>query len=285
MPSIPIETCVLFLGAGVHAPPPPDSGYEYPESERPLLGGDLARKLADECDFRTKFPNESPCDLQRVSLDYETENWLGRKKLVDQLETHLQTGRKPSPALRMLAALPFKIIVTTNYDRLLEAALRRVGKDPKVLVYGPDPTQVTADMTLDPTSERPLVFKMHGDLDQRDSIVITDEDYIRFVQRMSDKGNFHPVPETVMYRMSRWTTLVLGYSLRDYNLRLLFRTLRWKKDEADLPPSLSVDRSPDLLIKRVYEESRPKLINFVIEDLWAFVPALYREITGRTDAP
>jgi hypothetical protein len=61
--------------------------------------------------------------------------------------------------------------------------------------------------------------------------------------------------------------------------------LRWKKDEADLPPSLSVDRSPDLLIKRVYEESRPKLINFVIEDLWAFVPALYRKITGRTDVP
>ena len=285
MHDVPIETCVLFLGAGVHAPPPADGGFTYPEEERPLLGGDLAERLAEECDFKTKFPDESPRDLQRVALDYETEDGLGRKKLVDRLDTYLQVGKKPSPALRMLAALPFKIIVTTNYDRLLESALHRAGKDPLVFVYDPKRTQPTPDMPADPTSERPLVFKMHGDLAQRDSIVITDEDYIRFVQRMSDKGILHPVPETVAFRMSKWPILFLGYSLRDYNLRLLFRTLRWMKDDADLPTSLSVDRRPDLLIKRVYEDSRPKLVNFVVEDLWAYVPALYRRVTKREEAP
>jgi hypothetical protein len=113
--------------------------------------------------------------------------------------------------------------------------------------------------------------------------VISDEDYIRFVQRMSDKGGFDPVPQTVAFRISKWPILFLGYSLRDYNLRLLFRTLRWRKDESELPESLSVDRSPDLLIKRVYEGSR--LVNFVVEDLWAFVPELYQKTTGRTDPP
>ena len=87
----------------------------------------------------------------------------------------------------MLAALPFRIIVTTNYDRLLESALNKFEKDPVSVVYNPRSDEPTQDMIEEPTAERPLLFKMHGDLEQRDSIVITDEDYITFVQRMSDK--------------------------------------------------------------------------------------------------
>jgi hypothetical protein len=115
--------CVLFLGAGVHAPPPSDSAYQYPEEQRPLLGGALAEKLAEEFDFTSKFPQESPRDLQRVSLFIETETGLGRKTLVDALQRYLREGRRPSAALEMLARLPFKIIVTTNYDGLLATGL------------------------------------------------------------------------------------------------------------------------------------------------------------------
>jgi SIR2-like domain len=280
MLSVPVEECILFLGAGVHAAPPAGSPYKYPEAERPLLGGDLAELLAKECGFCTNCPDESPRDLQRVSLCFETERLLNRKLLVDRLEACLQTGKKPSPALRMLAALPFKIIVTTNYDRLLETALREAGKEPMTFVYSPEPGRPAGDPNKDPSTERPLLFKMHGDLERRESIVITDEDYIRFIQRMSEKDREGPVPGTVLYRMTRWSTLFLGYSLRDYNLRLLFRTLRWRKDGADIQPSWSVDPRPDVLIKRVYEEGQ-KLISFVVEDLWEFVPSLYRQIHGK----
>jgi hypothetical protein len=37
----PVEECILFVGAGIHAAPPARSLYEYPEAVRPLLGGDL----------------------------------------------------------------------------------------------------------------------------------------------------------------------------------------------------------------------------------------------------
>jgi hypothetical protein len=272
--------CILFLGAGVHAPPPEDSRYIYAKMERPLLGGDLARALARECNFKKKLPKESPHDLERVSLCFEITQGLGRKELVDSLEKHLRNGKKPSPALKMLAGLPFKIIVTTNYDQLLETALRESGKDPTVFVYNPDEKQPTPNVTKDPTEEQPLVFKMHGDLKHRSSIVITDEDYITFVQRMSDKGTLHPVPLTVRYRISTWPTLFVGYSLRDYNLRLLFRTLRWRLDKANFPPSFSVDHSPDPLILQVWQNQR-QFVTFVTENLWAFVPWLFKEIRGK----
>jgi hypothetical protein len=120
---------------------------------------------------------------------------------------------------------------------------------------------------------------MHGDLDQRDSIVITDEDYITFIQRMSDKEALHPVPQTVRFRMKKWPTLFVGYSLRDYNLRLIFRTLRWRVDPANFPPSFSIDKNPDPLLLHVYQYER-HFVTFVTQDLWTFVPWLFKEITG-----
>jgi hypothetical protein len=278
--SIERGDCILFLGAGVHAPPPVDSPYVYLEEKRPPLGCDLAEKLAAECGFIQRLPHDSVGDLQRVSLCYQTTQGLGRKALVDSLIKHLGEEKEPSPALRMLAGLPFKVIVTTNYDHLFERALAEVGKEPVRLIYDPIHDTPSPDVVEDPTRERPLLFKIHGDLEHRESIVITDEDYIGFVQRMSEEESSHPVPLTVRYRMKRWPMLFVGFSLRDYNLRLLFRTLRWKVDPANVPPCFSVDLNPDPLILQIWQNER-RFVTFLTQNLWSFVPWLYREVHGR----
>ena len=56
--------------------------------------------------------------------------------------------------------------------------MRQREKNPIVIIYDPDPTKPTRDPREDPSDVRPLLFKMHGDLEQKESIVITDEDYI-----------------------------------------------------------------------------------------------------------
>ena len=272
--------CILFLGAGIHTPPSVSDKFTYPLEQRPLLGKSLALELAKECGFQKKFPEDEATNLQRVALCYEISEGFGRKKLIDTLKIHLMKDKKPSPALKMLADLPFKIIVTTNYDRLLEHALIKGEKDPKVIVYNHNPSIPTEDMDEDPTTERPLIFKTHGDLDFHDSIVITDEDYINFIQRMTDKEPFNPIPQTVRYRMQRWPTLFIGYSMNDYNLRLLFQILRWRIDKAKIPPSYSIDRNPDPLILQVWQYHE-RFITFVIEDIWNFVPWLFKKVTGR----
>ena len=76
--------CILFLGAGVHFPPPDGSPFTYPEEERPPLGRALAVQLAADCNFAKVVPDELPT-LQRVSLCYEKE--LGRLNLVEQIRT------------------------------------------------------------------------------------------------------------------------------------------------------------------------------------------------------
>lgn len=277
----PVRTgeCILFLGSGVNAPPPPGSGFTYPAEERPPMAGELAEMLAERFAF-SEFLDEPATDLKRVSLHAETSPGGGRRALITALEHFLVKGKKPSPALSLLAQLPFQILVTTNYDSLLEDALRAAGKTPDPFYYDPDGTEPTRDVDDDPTADRPMVLKIHGDLARRESVVITDEDYIRFVQRMSDKASHHPVPETIRYRMKRWPTLFFGYSLRDYNFRLLFKSLRWKIDTSKFPPAYSIDSNPDALILRVWQDER-RFVTFVAQDLWRIVPWLKRQIDRR----
>ena len=273
--------CILFLGAAVHYPPPADSRFSYPEELRPPLGAGLAQRLAGDCSFATVCPADDPRNLQRVSLCYEKEN--GRNQLVEQIRNAVEDHTKPSAAVRALADLPFPLVITTNYDTLFERALRRCAeeKEPQIGVYNPSRESRTADYPVgqEPSVQRPFLFKMHGDVTVPESIVVTDEDYITFVLRMNATEGFHPLPETFLYKLSRCPTLFVGYSLLDYNLRLLFRTLRWRLDPAQHPLSYSVDVHPDPLVSDVW--SRDHDFRFIVDDVWDFVPRLYHDVLGR----
>jgi hypothetical protein len=297
--SVKRHDCILFLGAGIHYPPPADSRFSYPEENRPPLGRDLALKLAEECKNSSTFcpdcPYQEPSEdqttgdgppklqrispnLQRVSLCYEMRK--GRVDLVSQIFNAVAENTKPSAAVRGLAELPFPLVITTNYDRLFEKALGLAGKDPFVGQFDPKGDESTPDYPLgrgDPSPENPFVFKMHGNVDVADSIVITDEDYIGFILRMgtSKEGN-HPVPRTFLYRFTQRPTLFVGYSLLDYNLRLLLRTLRNNLDRSYKPNSYAVDLFPDPLIQDVW--SREQQFRFIAEDVWDFVPRLYEAV-------
>lgn len=274
------QQCILFLGAGVHAPPPGGSRFAYPPERRPPVGGSLSRELARVCDFDGRFPGEDPANLQRVALAYEIASSRGR--LVDAITSAVDVGRAPSPMLRALARLDFPLVITTNYDGLFEQALRDAGKQPRVAVYKSEP-EPTTDFDNE-SAQSPVVYKLHGDIAHRESLVVTDEDYIQFVLRMSDKEPYDPIPLSLKHFLKRWTTLFVGYSLLDYNLRLLFKTLRWRIDPAKVPDTYSVDVHPDALIVDVWQNQR-RYVKFIAQDVWSFVPALYQLVRGEELAP
>jgi hypothetical protein len=247
---------------------------------RPPIGKALSRGLAAACDFVARFPGEDPGNLQRVALAYEIDR--SRARLVDAITGAVDTGRQPSPMLRALARLDFPLVITTNYDQLFERALREAGKQPRVAVYNPvaEPTTDFRNATV----QSPVIYKLHGDIAHRQSLVVTDEDYIQFVLRMSDKDPYDPIPLSLKFYLTGSTTLFVGYSLLDYNLRLLFKALRWKIDAANVPDMYSVDYQPDALIMDVWQGQR-RYVKFIAQDVWAFVPALYELVVGEELAP
>ena len=274
--------CILFLGAMASAPSPDNSPYNYKIT--PPGGNKLSEKLAGECNY----PYDDKTNIQRVSLYHQFKK--SRHELISSIKREITTSENgirymPSPALHMLAALPFRVIITTNYDRLFDIALSRantlnnIPKQPLLRVYNPDLDHKPEDVPLDPVEENPIYLKLHGDIEYPESIVITEEDYILFIQKMSD-NNRHPIHSNIRGRINSWPTIFIGYSLKDYNLRLLFKTLRFNVDPANFPISFAVDPYPDELIVLVWQKGDKPQVNFVTDDLWNFVPELYKNIIG-----
>jgi len=268
--------CILFVGAGVHSPESEESALDLP-----MLGGELSKYIAGETGYANDYPKDQVTNLARVSLYAEHKQDFGRPWLIRTIRENVQTGKQPSPMLEALAGLPFRYIATTNYDNFFEQCLFQKKKNPQVVVYNPDRNVATDDYIGDepgddPTAERPFFLKMHGHIDKPESMVITDEDYIQFVLRMGDPEGFHPVPRSFHLAFSRLCTIFVGYSLLDYNLRLLFKTLRWGVQPARQPKTYSIDPYPDQIIQKVYPN-----IQFIVRNVWSFVPMLQAELARR----
>jgi hypothetical protein len=289
--------CILFLGSAIHAPAPAGSKYTYSKDKCPPIGSQLAEELAQA----SGFVDDSKDDLQRVSQHYEFT--LKRNSLVMEIINRVSKGKEPSPVLYALAALRFPLVVTTNYDNLYERAIDAVNKERAIAaaraagqavdeqaieaatreqydlcIYSRDKRVPTNDCARKLDPERPYILKIHGDISVSSSIVITDEDYIHFVMRMSDTDPHHPIGPNVATHLIENNILFIGYRLTDYNLRLLFKTLRWKKDVSEVPTSFAIDLKPDYLIKGVWEGDEKYAFKFVVENLWNFVPALYHRV-------
>jgi SIR2-like protein len=219
--------CVPFLGAGANVK---DSKRKYGGLP---LGGEVASRLASDL-----HGIRDPRNLARVSLQHERTN--DRDFLLSRLKEIIPDAAcKPSPLLNVIAGLPFKLIVTTNYDRLLEAALDASGRPFRLIVQttnGAQNAPAVAEWAAVPAEERPLlVYKIHGTFLEKQShpgvpvavetspVVVTEDDYIDFISVLSNDGL--GVPQIIRQEMSYSTLLFLGYSLEDWDFRALYKSL------------------------------------------------------------
>jgi hypothetical protein len=303
---------ILFMGAAVHCPSPSDPSEQkglYADADRPPMGSELADY------FSKKLPQIE--GIEKHSLSWLTQFYQVKKsrmELIEEIDKVL-ANKKPSPLVNALAEMNFKYIITTNYDQLFEQALLRAGKSVqnkgiykpnKPLANGefrlPEPTTDFANADI--KTEAPFLYKIHGDIEavfekpenggrkryneKEDAIVITDEDYIHFILRMSEKNNlnntatnFNPIPASftkILADPEDITVMFIGYSLMDYNLRLLFKSTLWKKDMATQLRKWSVDLWPDKSIQKVFEGYN---ITFIQKNAWSAIPYLYKHIFGK----
>lgn len=111
----------------------------------------------------------------------------------------------------LLASLRCQAAVTTNYDHLYEAALGDVHRGAAVRVLPAGPVD----------QESPWVLKLHGDVDDAASIVLTRSDFVGY-----DAAS-RPLGSVVQTLLLTKHLLVVGASLTDDNvLRLAHEVMR-----------------------------------------------------------
>jgi hypothetical protein len=237
---------IPVLGAGANlGDRPPDVGYQR---GRYLPSG---KELAEELARLVHYPGADVLDLARVSQYVAAQ--LGESSLYDELHDVFDADYPPTLLHYFLARLArhmreaaaareCMLIVTTNYDDTLERAFRGKGEPYDLVTYisagtdrgffqhtpfdgEPSVIRVPNEYTL-PLGRRTVIAKIHGAVDRftgADSFVITEDDYVDYTTR-ADIAHLFPI--TLAEKIKRSHFLFLGYSLRDWNFRVMLYRLR-----------------------------------------------------------
>lgn len=189
----------LFVGAGVSM----SSGLPS--------WGDLTEALMRKSPGLPVEPGHSLNALDLAELiSLEDDNF--RKNIVAELNT----DAKPGLGHLLLAGLGCDEVVTTNFDLLYERAANY--RDKRVAVL---PWALLAE-------RRPWLLKMHGDISNQESIVLSRGDFARY-----DSAN-GPAGAVVQALMMSRHLLVVGASMTDDNfLRLAHEVQDFFKAKSD----------------------------------------------------
>jgi hypothetical protein len=77
------------------------------------------------------------------------------------------------------------------------------------------------DDGYEPSTEEPIVFHLHGSYQIPRSMVLTESDYLEFLIKFATEATFLPPP--IRKALAGTSLMFVGYSLNDYNFRVLFR--------------------------------------------------------------
>jgi hypothetical protein len=129
--------------------------------------------------------------------------------------------------------------------------------------------------------KRSAILKLHGAVDRvsgpddrRDSFVITEDHYIDYLTR-SDVSSLVPVTLSAKLRSSSF--LFLGYSLRDWNLRVILYRIWIEQQQNENYKSWAIQLEPEELESKLWDERDVKIFNSRLEDYIA-------ELSKRVDA-
>lgn len=254
-------------------------------------GSELANQLADYANFPVTEANDRG-DLAKMS-SYLVDG-INREALRRKLRS-VFTGANAyaTPLHRLLASVANNLmIVTTNYDTLVEQAFDEAGKPYDVVVYpadnedftngvlwwshgAPEPRKLKSNQ-IDPEllGKTNIIYKMHGtvrpDADRWDSFVITEEDYVTFLYRMKNA-----VPSAFRTYFSERAFLFLGYGLRDWNLRLLLKQVSNPKMK-----SWAILYQPSFFERTLWQGRNVKIYDMKLEE---FVSAMEERL--RAEVP
>jgi len=283
---------VPFLGTEVNLCARPE-GANWRTDHCLPSGPELAEYLAES--FGYPAPNRQ--DLVRVAQYVAVVNGVG--PLYDNLRTLFDADYSPTPLHQLLALVPellrakgyprsHQLIITTNYDDLLERTFESAGEPFDVVTYvaedvahsgqfvhkpyGSEPRVITekvneyqglpieglGDLT------RSIILKLHGAVDrsgaQQDSFVITEDHYIDYLARQGAAA----IPPNLVSKLIRTNFLFLGCSLRDWHLRVILHRI-WGGQRLSYA-SWAVQATTDALDQKFWRSRDVEFTSVRLED-------------------
>ena len=207
--------CTLFLG--------PQLPLDWGDGKRRIPAEELAARLLEQLDEQSGArAGVELNDLARIS-----QRFLAQEAEVDlEMEInrwHQGLTEQQSTLHDHLAALPFRLIITSTLDPLMEMALRRAGKRPWVERY--HYTGRNKQLLQEATDKTPLLFHLYGCVSEPTSVVITETQLLDFLAALISKDP--PLPNDLNAALTNGKLfLFLGFGLHQWYLRILLHVLK-----------------------------------------------------------
>jgi len=183
--------------------------HTFPRDE---LGEYLRREIL------RRYGDDLPGDLRGASLDDLITAAGAQRREREAAEPH-----------RVLAQLSLPIYITTDPSNLLTEALAAAGKEPQVELcrWNEDmallPSIYDDEPTYRPNVQRPLVYHLFGQIQELDSLVLTEDDYFDYLIGVTRDKDL--IPGVVRRALADTALLFLGFRMDDWNFRVLFRSI------------------------------------------------------------
>jgi hypothetical protein len=122
---------------------------------------------------------------------------------------------QPTERHKIIIQIPFSAIITTNYDKLIELAYAFINKSlPPTYTFDNSPDIVSAL-----SNNRFFVLKAHGDIDRKETIILSERDYRNIVYR---QPGYRAVLNAIFIMK---TVLFIGTSLADPDVKLVLESV------------------------------------------------------------
>lgn len=201
--------CVAFVGAGFSAP-------AVPQWKQLILDLAASGKLEGEAAARVRALVREGSSRDLEAAAQTVRDALGEDTFLSALQHRV--GNPPRQGvmrrrLELLNGIPFRAVLTTNFDGLL--AGRPPGRDAYLDVLRPHDHRWWDRRYWDRDKPGSTVVKLHGDAATSSEIVFTQRDYRRRLYTSPAYGTF------LRSIMSTTTVLYLGFSFGDAYLNEL----------------------------------------------------------------
>ena len=191
------EEVIIWAGAGM-------SLYAgYPSAKR------LAEILIENLTSKEKERIDINIPLPELAEEFYRLKGNNKNSLLQILNETFQKKAESTDTHDRLAIIPhFSAIITTNYDSLFEDS------------YGQKAQKIYKTTQIPYiNNKKTQIFKIHGDLSEPESIILTKSDYNKFFKDNEDNGTFWSV---IRERLATKAVLFLGYNLEDPNVSVIF---------------------------------------------------------------
>lgn len=132
--------------------------------------------------------------------------------------------------LQKIIELPFRMIINTNPDKILDNTYREKGIEFQFDYFTWRPNKKEKDI-VEPDNYYPLIYNLFGSVDSYDSIVLDFEDIFDHLKTLLNNINVSDVIRSVLNETD--TYIFIGFRLEKWDTQLLFRYLNMKEHDFD----------------------------------------------------